>query len=91
VAATSRRGRQFFLFPGSSSSWGSSGQARVKQDGRDGKIPAAEIAGLLEAGGGIVIKIQEVVGLYATLSWTNDVDGNTVHSLGGNFGVRVAW
>jgi len=31
------------------------------------------------------------VSFYATLSWTNDVDGNTVHSLGGNFGVRVAW
>ena len=45
----------------------------------------------LEAGGGIVIKIHEVVGLYATLSWTNDLDGNTVHSLGGNFGLRVAW
>ena len=45
----------------------------------------------LEAGGGIVIKIHEVVGLYATLSWTNDLDGNTVHNLGGNFGLRVAW
>ena len=45
----------------------------------------------LEAGGGIAIKIHEAVGLYATLSWTNDLDGNTVHSLAGNFGLRVAW
>lgn len=45
----------------------------------------------LEAGGDIVIKIHEVVGLYATLSWTNDLDGNAVHSLGGSFGLRVAW
>jgi outer membrane autotransporter protein len=45
----------------------------------------------LEAGAGIVIKIHEVVGLYATLGWTNDLDGNTVHSLGGSFGLRAAW
>jgi autotransporter family porin len=45
----------------------------------------------LETGAGIVTKIGETVALYATLSWTNDLDGNTVHSLGGNFGLRVAW
>jgi autotransporter family porin len=45
----------------------------------------------LEAGGGVVTKIGEVVALYATLSWTNDLDGNTLHNLGGNFGLRVAW
>lgn len=38
----------------------------------------------------MVIQIHDVVGLYATLNWTNDLDGNTLPNLAANFGLRVA-
>jgi autotransporter family porin len=70
--------------------YGFEGQDEVSFGAAD-RVASQHRTTALETGGGIVTKIRENVGLYAILSWKNDLDGNTVNSLGGNFGVRVAW
>ena len=66
------------------------GEDEVLLGGSD-RIVSQHRTTALEAGGGIVTKIAERIGIYAALSWTNDLDGNTVNSLGSTFGVRIAW
>ncbi len=45
----------------------------------------------LELGGGLVARISSSVALYATGSYTMDLDANRQESLSGNLGVRITW